>query len=143
VGQRWRRGPARLSAEGIIAFAREWDPQPFHVDPEAAAQSPFGGLVASGAHTLALVARLFTTTLGIAFVAGRGFEQLRLLNPMRPEVDVFLEVRVLELKPGPQPDTGQVALGLRLVEDGGHAILMGTADTLVARGPGSRPVASP
>jgi len=68
---------------------------------------------------------------------------LRLLNPMRPEVDVFLEVRVLELKPGPQPDTGQVALGLRLVEDGGHAILMGTADTLVARGPGSRPVASP
>ncbi len=137
VGQRWRRGPAQLSADGIIAFAQQWDPQPFHVDEEAAARSPFGGLVASGAHTFALVARLFTTTLGIAFVAGRGFDGVRLLRPMRPDVDVYLDIRVSRLKPGPQPGTGQVEFGLKLVDASGYLILSATAYTLVARRAGS------
>jgi acyl dehydratase len=138
VGQHWRRGPTRLSAAGIITFAQEWDPQPFHVDPEAAGRSQFGGLIASGAHTFALVARLFTTTLGIAFVAARGFERVRLLRPLRPDVDVHLEIRVVRLKPGPHPDSGQVDFGLKLVDISGQAILSGTAETLVLRRAGSR-----
>ena len=97
----------RLSADGIITFAREWDPQPFHVDQEAAARSQFGGLVASGAHTFALAARLFTTTLGVAFIAGRGFDRVRLLRPLRPDVDVHLEIRVVRVRPGPYPASGQ------------------------------------
>ena len=137
VGQHWRRGPVRLSADGIVAFAREWDPQPFHVDPDAAARSRFGGLVASGAHIFALAARLFTTTLGIAFVAGRGFDRVRLLRPLRPDVDVHLEIRVVRLKPGPYPDSGQVDFSLKLVDVSGHVILSGTAETLVLRKPGS------
>lgn len=133
VGQHWRRGPAQLSADGIIAFAREWDPQPFHVDQEAAARSQFGGLVASGAHTFALAARLFTTTLGIAFVAGRGFDRVRLLRPLRPDVEVHLEIRVVRVKPGPYPDSGQVDFSLKLVDVSGHAVLSGMAETLVLR----------
>jgi acyl dehydratase len=133
VGQRWRRGPAQLSADEIIAFAREWDPQPFHVDQEAAARSRFGGLVASGAHTFVLAGRLFTTTLGIAFIAGRGFEHVRLLRPLRPDVDVYLEIQVLRLEPGPYRDSGQVDMGLKLVDVSGHVILSGTAETLVLR----------
>ena len=136
VGQRWRRGPVQLSAEGMIAFAREWDPQPFHVDHEVAARSRFGGLVASGAHTFALSARLFTTTLGIAFVAARGFEHVHLLRPLRPDVDVYLEIEVLRLKPGPYPDSGQADFGLKLVDASDHVILSGTAQTLVARNGG-------
>ena len=136
MGQHWRQGPVQLSAEAIIAFAREWDPQPFHVDPEIAARSRFGGLIASGAHTFALSARLFTTTLGIAFVAARGFEHLRLLRPLRPDVDVCLEIEVLRLKPGPYPDSGQADFKLKLVDDSGHVILTGTAETLVSRNAG-------
>ena len=133
MGQHWRQGPVQLSAEAIIAFAREWDPQPFHVDPEIAARSRFGGLIASGAHTFALSARLFTTTLGIAFVAARGFEHLRLLRPLRPDVNVCLEIEVLRLKPGPYPDSGQADFKLKLVDDSGQVILTGTAETLVAQ----------
>lgn len=137
LGQHWQRGPTRLSADRMIAFAREWDPQPFHLDPEAAARSRFGGLVASGAQTFALAARLFTTTLGIAFAAGRGFDHVRLLRPLRPDVDVHLEVRVVRLKPGPYPDSGQVDFSLKLVDASGHVILSGTAETLVLRRDGS------
>jgi acyl dehydratase len=139
LGQRWRRGPAQVSAEGIVAFAREWDPQPFHVDAEAAARSRFGGLIASGAHTFALVARLFTTPLGIAFVAARGFEHVRLLRPLRPDTDVYLDIQVLRLKPGPYPDSGQVDFTLKLVDGCGHVIALAKAETLVAREPASRP----
>lgn len=135
TGRYWRQGPARLTAEGIVDFARQWDPQSFHVDEEAAARSAFGGLVASGAHTFALATRLFTTPTGIAFMAARGFERVRLLRPLRPDVDVYLEIRVLRLKGGPGEDSGQADFSLRLIDASGQPILLGTVDTLVWRRP--------
>ena len=53
-GQVFELGSRTVSADEIVAFAREWDPQPFHVDPEAAADSVFGGLIASGGQTVAV-----------------------------------------------------------------------------------------
>ncbi len=69
----------------IIAFAREYDPQYFHVDPEAAKQSRFGGLVASGVHNFALWRQLdHQTAHDIAWICGVGMDEIRLMNPLRP-----------------------------------------------------------
>lgn len=57
-GQRIEAGPHEVSQERILAFAREYDPQWFHVDPDAASKSPFEGLIASGWHTCAIAMRL-------------------------------------------------------------------------------------
>ena len=73
-----------LTAEDIIAFARVWDPQPFHVDAKVARQSPFGGLVASSAHLFAIVTRLFHDHEDrIQVRAMLGKDKLRLPNPGR------------------------------------------------------------
>ena len=70
VGQKFSSGTMTVSAERIKAFAREFDPQPFHVDEEAARHSFFGGLVASGWHTAAMSMRLFVDS-DISRSAGR------------------------------------------------------------------------
>ena len=90
-------GSVTVSAEEIVAFAREFDPQPFHVDEKAAAASHFGGLVASAWHTAALFMRalvaradrLADEILAAGGEPGRlgpspGFEDMRLLRPVRP-----------------------------------------------------------
>lgn len=96
-GQRIEIGSVTVTAEEIVAFAKEFDPQPFHVDPEAAARSHFGGLVASAWHTAALFMRalvdhadrLAGEIRAAGGVPGRlgpspGFEDMRLPRPVRP-----------------------------------------------------------
>ena len=74
-----------ITRDEIVEYARRFDPQPFHLDDEAAARSDFGGLVASGLHTLAVSNRLGSDeTPGTAAVAGLGIDELRLLHPVRP-----------------------------------------------------------
>ena len=58
IGETWTAGEHEMREEDIIAFAREWDPQPWHVDPDAAARSPMRGITASSCHTYAVAARL-------------------------------------------------------------------------------------
>ena len=75
-----------LSEEEIITFARQWDPQPFHVDPASARDSIFGGLVASGWHTGAISMRLLVEGL-LSRAASRGspgIDRIRFLRPVRP-----------------------------------------------------------
>jgi acyl dehydratase len=86
VGQKFPLGTTSFSEQEIIDFARQFDPQAFHVDPQAAAKSMFGGLIASGWHVAAKMMRLFVdnyidhrTALG-----SPGLEELRWLKPVRP-----------------------------------------------------------
>ena len=102
VGQKYGgSGSIRVDPERIKAFATEFDPQPFHLDEQAAAGSFFGGLAASGWHTAALTMRLMVTgTLQPANgVIGAGGEELRWPRPVRPGDELRLESEVIEVRP--------------------------------------------
>ncbi len=99
-------GERTLGKDEIIAFAREFDPQPFHVDEEAANQSMFGGLIASGWHTCAIVMRMMCDSHlnECASLGSPGLDNIRWLQPVRPgdtlRADrVILETRVSQSKP--------------------------------------------
>lgn len=104
-------GAITVSEEEIIEFARRYDPQPFHIDPEAARQSMFGGLVASGWHTCSLVMRVLVDHY-ISRVAGlgaSGIEDLRWLQPVRPGDRLAVRVTVLETRRSrSKPDRGLI-----------------------------------
>lgn len=96
-------GVHELRAEDIIAFARQWDPQPWHVDREAAERSPMKGLTASSVHTYAIAALLLNRMDPVAGIASIRHE-LELPNPARPGDQLTLtmtcvEKRVSESKP--------------------------------------------
>jgi acyl dehydratase len=86
VGDVAELGPVTVTEEEIVEFGRRFDPQPFHVDPEAARESPFGGLIASGWHTAAIYMGMFVRGVlaGTASLGSPGVEELRWLAPVRP-----------------------------------------------------------
>ena len=86
VGEVTELGTVDVTEEDVIAFATRFDPQPFHVDPEAAKASPFGGLIASGWHTTALFMGLFVRgiLLDSASLGSPGIESIRWTAPVRP-----------------------------------------------------------
>lgn len=94
-------GTVTLTAEEIKDFARQFDPQPFHLDEEAGRQSIFGGLCASGWHTSALAMRLSVTNFlhEAASLGSPGVENLRWLKPVYPGDTLRLELLVLESRP--------------------------------------------
>jgi acyl dehydratase len=100
-----------LGEDEIIAFARQYDPQYFHVDPAAAKQSIYGGLIASGWQTVALCMRMiYDAYLGEAASLGSpGVNEIRWLKPVRPGDAIRLRMSVLEAKPSAsKPDRGTV-----------------------------------
>ena len=86
VGEVIDLGSVEVTEAAILDFAKQYDPQPFHVDPETAADSPFGGLIASGWHTCAMYMRLLCDGLlnGSSSQGASGIEELRWLAPVRP-----------------------------------------------------------
>ena len=106
VGQVTEFGGITLSEDDIVRFAREFDPQPFHIDAEAAKHSMFGGLIASGWHTCSLAMRMMCDAylLEAASLGSPGVDNIRWLKPVRPGDTlrvrcVVLEARPLESKP--------------------------------------------
>ena len=85
-GRTFDLGERTLSAEEIVAFAQEWDPQPFHLDAEGARVSPIGGLFASGLHGVAVLVRLGSDAMisKTAMVGGRGWHDAQMRRPIRP-----------------------------------------------------------
>jgi acyl dehydratase len=94
-------GGIELTREAIVEFARQFDPQPFHVDEEAARHSLFGGLIASGWHTCALAMRMMCDAylLEAASLGSPGVENLRWLKPVRPGDVLRVRTTVLEARP--------------------------------------------
>ena len=111
VGSTVEVGPVTVSEEEILAFAKQFDPQPFHVDPEAAKESPFGGLIASGWHTTALYMGMFVrgVLLDSASLGSPGIEELRWTAPVRPGDTLRGRSRVLEARPSEKnPNRGTI-----------------------------------
>lgn len=100
-----------VGADEIDTFARTYDPQPFHLDPEAAAQSFFGTLVASGWHTAALTMRLIVTSeMDVAGgYLGAAVDEMRWPHPVVPGDELRVRIEVLEVRPSrSKPDRGLV-----------------------------------
>ena len=112
VGQRFLSGTHRIDEEQIRAFAGQFDPQPFHLDAEAAKETLFGGLVASGWHTAAITMRLLVVGgLRIAGgIVGAGGD-ISWPSPVRPGAVLHVESEILELRPSrSRPDRGVVTV---------------------------------
>ena len=104
-------GTRTVSREDIIRFAREFDPQPFHVDEEAAKKSPYGGLIASGWMTCAMVMRMMCDgyLAESASLGSPGIDNLRWLKPVRPGDTISVLRKTLEArKSASKPDMGIV-----------------------------------
>ncbi|QSG09728.1 MaoC family dehydratase [Halapricum desulfuricans] len=101
VGETETFGSYTVSRDEIVEFARQYDPQPFHVDGEAAAESPFGGLVASGWHTAAMTMRVLVDGfLERAATRGAlGVDELRWYDPVRPGDTLSARTEVVATEP--------------------------------------------
>lgn len=129
-------GSLSVSKEEIVAFGRQFDPQPFHVDEEAARRSPFGGLIASGWHTASLCMRLIVELLGpdSGSLGSPGVDELRWLKPVRPGDELKVRVEVLEAIPSrSKPDRGVVRLHYTMRNQNGEDVMTMIALGMVLR----------
>ena len=125
-----------LAEAEIVSFALTYDPQPFHIDKEAATRMPFGGLIASGFQTLALGFRLFYQTGAIAdcSLGGAGIDELRWTAPVRPGDTLRVEVEVVEQRPSrSRPDRGNVNMRYRLFNQHDECVATWVALHLLAK----------
>jgi acyl dehydratase len=109
VGQKYASGRLRVDADGIKAFASAFDPQPFHLDEDAARHSFFGGLAASGWHTAALTMRLLVESgfRPAGGIIGTRADELTWPRAVRPGDELEVEAEVLEVRPSrTRPDHG-------------------------------------
>lgn len=126
AGQVYELGSRRVTRDEIVEFARRWDPQPFHVDDAAAADGPFGGLVASGWHSCAIWMRLYVDALLLdaAGMGSPGVEDLRWLAPLRPDTVVSGRLTVLETAASSRrADRGTVVALCELLDEVGTTLL--------------------
>ena len=136
VGQVFRSGRIRVEADRIRSFAAEFDPQPFHLDPEAATHTFFRGLVASGWHTAALTMRLLSDSelKPAGGIIGLGFEELRWPRPVRPGDELFLQTEVVEVRPSQsRPEQGLIKIRVTTLNQAGEAVLIQVGTLLVRR----------
>ena len=106
-----RFGTIAVGADEIVAFAKQFDPQTLHTDPEAAKRGPFGGLIASGWHTAGLMTRLFMEhyLTKVASLGSPGGDELRWIKPVRPGDNLSVHVTVLKaVSSKSKPDRGAV-----------------------------------
>ncbi|MCZ6783101.1 MAG: MaoC family dehydratase [Proteobacteria bacterium] len=137
VGYRSRVGSYVLSADEIVGFARRWDPQPFHVDEEAARRSLYKGLTASSLHLFAICTRLFFDHPDrIAVLAMLGKDEIRFPHPARPGDELGYDTECIEARASrSKPDCGIVTLADTVENQRGETVLTQKVTLLVARRP--------
>jgi acyl dehydratase len=135
VGQRFHSGAYRIDGAEIKAFARHYDPQPFHLDETAAKSSLFGGLVASGWYTASITMRLLVES-GLPLAGGLigAGGELTWPRPARPGDTLHVESEVLEITPSrSRPDRGMAKVRSRTLNHSGEIVQDLTANLLVPR----------
>src|SRR5437016_5832634 len=134
-GDRFKSATYEVTEEQIISFAREFDPQPFHLDQAVARQTMFGELIASGWHTAAITMRLFVQTLNFAEGAiGLGVDELRWPAAVKPGDELQVETEIVDLRESrSKPSHGIVRLRNMTTNQRGEVVQTRTASALVSR----------
>ena len=134
AGDRFKSETYAVSEEQLISFAREFDPQPFHLDAAVADQTMFKGLIASGWHTAAITMRLFIQTLNFAEGAiGLGVDELRWPNAVRPGDRLQVETEIIDLRVSrSKPSHGVVRLRNVTTNQRGEIVQTMMASALVS-----------
>jgi len=138
VGQKYGSGRLTVEAARVKSFAAEFDPQPFHLDEEAARGTLFRGLAASGWHTAALTMRLLVDSefKPAGGIIGAGFDELRWPRPVRPGDELRVESEVLELRPSKsRPEQGMVKLRTTTYNQDNEAVQVSVGNLVVPRRP--------
>jgi acyl dehydratase len=119
-------GSVSVSEAEIIAFAKEYDPQPFHTDPVSAADGPFGGLIASGWQTTSLMMRLLVENFisGETSLGAAGVDEIRWPRPVRPGDTLRVRATVLEARRSrSKPDRGIVRSVTEVTNSRGETVM--------------------
>ena len=134
AGQTFGSGQLRIEKERAKTFAAEFDPQPFHLDEEAAANTIFRGLAASGWHTAAVTMRLLVESefKPAGGIVGAGFDELRGPRPVRPGDVLRVESEVLEVKPSKsRPEQGLIKVRTTTLNQNGEAVQIFVGNLIV------------
>jgi acyl dehydratase len=126
VGERIVSPLVEITRDDILDFARRFDPQTMHLDPEAAAHGPLHGISASGWHTAAIVMRLIVDAkpFGGGAVLGLGVDELRWPNPVRPGDTITAEIEVVAITPSrSKPTHGVVRVHITARNQKGDVVL--------------------
>jgi len=138
VGQKFTSAAEQITERDILDFAEKFDPQPFHLDHEAAKTTIFGGLAASGWHTAAFSMRLNVTS-GPKFAGGiiGGGGEINWPLPTRPGDTLHGEYEILEVTPSrSKPDRGMILLQIHTVNQDGKVVQAAKMKLVIPRRPG-------
>ena len=130
VGERFVSPGATISESQILDFALAYDPQPFHLDKEAAADFPYGGLIASGFQTLALAFRVFyqANVINACSLGSPGMDEVRWLAPVRPGDTIHTEAEVVSKRESrSRPDRGTLNMAYEIKNQTGDVVMTFTA----------------
>ena len=139
IGERFSSPGITVSESQILDFALTYDPQPFHLDKEAAARSPYGGLIASGFHTLALAFRAFyqANVINHCSLGSPGMDELRWLKPVLPGDTLHSEAEVRSKRESKsKPDRGILHMDYTVKNQSNETVMTFTAIHILARRPG-------
>ena len=134
LGATYECGSVGVDQASIIAFGKEFDPQPFHVDPVAAAAGPYGGLIASGWHTSAVVMRLLVENYLSAesSLGSPGLDEIRWPHPVRPGDTLRVRATVAEARRSlSKPDRGILTTRIEAVNQDGETVMRAAAINFV------------
>jgi acyl dehydratase len=136
--QAFEAGSVTVTEDEIISFARQYDPQPMHVDPVAARETIYGGLIASGWHTAALSMRLLVDGVfgATAGMGSPGVDELRWLRPVRPGDTLSVRLTILEARAsGSRPDRGIIRFRVEAHNQHDDLVMQMTGAGFIARRP--------
>ena len=138
VGATVDLGKRSVSEEEILRFASEFDPQPFHIDPEAAGKSIFGGIIASGWHTCSITMRLLVDGLlsHSSSLGSPGIEQIRWVKPVRPGDTLHAVLTVQEVRQSQsKPDRGTARIHIDVTNQADELVMWMESFGMFARRP--------
>lgn len=140
VGQKDAFGSYDVTREEIIAFASKYDAQPFHLDDDAAAETHFGRLAASGWHTCSMTMSMIVANMerqgNRAGLGSPGVDELRWLKPVHPGDRLRVETEVVEVRPSrSRPDIGSVKTHIVVLNQDDAPVMKMTSIVLVKRRP--------
>ncbi len=137
-GQVFELGEETVSEQEVLEFARRYDPQPFHVDPEAARRSMYGGLIASGWHTGSIYMGLLVRGMlhDAASLGSAGIDEMRWLKPVRPGDRLRARLTVTSVKPSERhPNRGTIFNLGELFNQDGERVMFVRSSGMFARRP--------